>query len=68
MALRLLEDVGLDTFLQGEIDPRSFMDDVALIWAGLPLRSGLSAYHGYNGNRATISRETYETRFARIFQ
>ena len=68
MALRLLEDVGLDTFLQGEIDPHSFMDDVALIWAGLPLRSGLSAYHGYNGNRATISRETYETRFARIFQ
>ena len=68
MALRLLEDVGLDTFLQGEIDPHSFMDDVALVWAGLPLRSGLSAYHGYNGNRATISRETYETRFARIFQ
>lgn len=67
MALRLLDNAGLDAFLRGEHDPHSFMDAVAMIWAGLPLRSGLSAYHGYNGNRATISRETYETRFARIF-
>lgn len=67
MAVRLLDDAGLDAFLRQEMDHDSFMDAVAWIWAGLPLRSGLSAYHNYNGNRATISRDTYETRFARIF-
>jgi len=35
--------------------------------AGLPLGSGLSAYEGFAGNSATISRQHYETRFAEIF-
>ena len=67
MALRLMEDAGLEDFLQGRMDHATFMDALAWIWAGLPLQSGLSAYHGYNGNRATITRETYESRFRRIF-
>jgi hypothetical protein len=68
LAMRLLEDAGLNQFRKGLIDADSFMDEVAFVWAGLPLKSGFSAYHGFNGNRATVSRAEYEARFKEIFQ
>lgn len=67
LALRLMEDAGLSEFLSGNIAATEFMDELAFVWAGLPLDSGLSAYHGYNGNRATITRAAYAAGFAAIF-
>jgi hypothetical protein len=67
LALRLMEDAGLSEFLSGDLPAAEFMDELAYVWAGLPLESGLSAYHGYNGNRATITRTAYAEGFAAIF-
>lgn len=67
LALRLMKDAGLTDFLSGSLSAAEFMDELAFVWAGLPLESGLSAYHGYNGNRATITRAAYAEGFAAIF-
>lgn len=68
LAEMLLEEAGMSSFLRREMNSRHFMDNLALIWAGLPSSSGFSAYHGYAGNRATITRAEFESAFARIFQ
>ncbi|WP_158972296.1 lysozyme family protein [Chachezhania sediminis] len=67
MASVLLVDAGYSEFLNGALDPDAFMDRLARIWAGLPLRSGKSAYHGHAGNRATISRAFYSKQVKAIF-
>ena len=67
LAVRLINDAGLPEFLSGQMAPVDFLDSLAFVWAGLPLGSGLSAYEGFAGNSATISRQHYETRFAEIF-
>ena len=67
MADILLADAGYQAFRSGKITRAQFMDRLAHIWAGLPLASGLSAYHGHAGNRATISRAFYAHHMARIF-
>lgn len=67
LAVRLIEDAGLAEFLSGQMAPADFLDSLAFVWAGLPLGSGLSAYEGFAGNTATISRQSYEDRFAEIF-
>lgn len=67
LARRLMEDAGLSEFLSGALPASVFMDELAFVWAGLPLETGLSAYHGYNGNRATITRAAYVQGFAAIF-
>lgn len=67
LAKRLIEDAGLPAFLAGEMSPADFLDSLAFVWAGLPLGSGLSAYEGFAGNSATISRDHYEDRFVEIF-
>lgn len=67
MALQLIREAGLSEFLSGVMDSEDFMDELAFVWAGLPLKSGLSAYHGINGNHATITREFYERKFSTIF-
>lgn len=63
----LLEEAGLSEFLSGTITREAFMDRLALIWAGLPTRNGLSAYEGYAGNRATITRTEFAARLAEIY-
>lgn len=63
----LLEEAGLSQFLSGTLARHAFMDQLALIWAGLPTRNGLSAYDGYAGNRATITRTQFEESLAAIF-
>jgi len=67
LALRLMRDAGLDEFLAGRLGLEAFMDELAYVWAGLPLANGLSAYHGYAGNRATISRAAYAAGFDAAF-
>ena len=67
LANMLLADAGFDAVQSGRMSQTSFMYNLAGIWAGLPLPSGKSRYHGYAGNRATISWTTYQTEIARIF-
>ncbi|MCP1168056.1 hypothetical protein NHG85_05870, partial [Limimaricola sp. ASW11-118] len=64
----LLMDAGLLRFEAGKLDRHSFMDNLARIWAGLPTRSGRSHYHGVAGNRATISRASFERELRAIYR
>lgn len=63
----LIEEAGYTQFVGGTLAPGSFMDNLALIWAGLPLATGKSAYEGVGGNHATLARETYQRNIALIF-
>lgn len=63
----LLEEAGYDAFLKGQLSRHRFMNRLARIWAGLPTSSGRSYYHGYAGNRATISWASYDTAMREIF-
>ncbi|TRD15775.1 hypothetical protein [Palleronia caenipelagi] len=63
----LYVEAGYNSFIQGRLPLASFMDNLAKIWAGLPTRSGRSHYHGYAGNRATISRAFFDQQMRKIF-
>jgi muramidase (phage lysozyme) len=63
----LIYDAGFARFQTGALSRYDFMTNLARIWAGLPLSNGRSAYHGYAGNKATITRNAYETYMAQIF-
>lgn len=63
----LIAEAGYAEFKSGRLSRAKFMDKLARVWAGLPLRNGRSAYHGYAGNRATITRAQYERAMASIF-
>jgi len=67
LARRLLDEAGFQEFLSGQLSAGDFQDSLAFVWAGLPLRSGLSAYDGIAENKATITRKDYDDRFAQIF-
>ncbi|WP_052249108.1 hypothetical protein [Leisingera sp. ANG-Vp] len=67
MAALLISDAGYQRVAAGRITRAAFMDNLARIWAGLPLASGKSAYHGYAGNRATITRAFFGQQMERIF-
>lgn len=62
----LLAEAGLHHFRAGTLDRRSFMNNLAKIWAGLPNSSGKSHYHGYAGNKASISWDRFYTVMKRI--
>lgn len=66
LADMLLMDAGFQALRAGRMSPGKFMYNLAGIWAGLPLPSGRSRYHGYYGNRATISWNTYQAEMSRI--
>ncbi|RWR26377.1 hypothetical protein D2T29_20675 [Sinirhodobacter populi] len=63
----LILDAGYAEFAAGRITPGRFMDNLARIWAGFPLESGLSAYDGVAGNRATVTRAFFAGQMAEIF-
>ncbi|MGR3366785.1 MAG: hypothetical protein ACU0CC_10520 [Sagittula sp.] len=63
----LLEEAGLTAFREGVMTRTAFMNNIAKIWAGLPNSSGRSHYHGYAGNRATMTWAHFEGQMARIF-
>ena len=67
LAQVLLEDAGLSAFTAGRMSQTQFMNNLAKIWAGLPNSSGKSHYHGYAGNKATMSWTRFEREMARIF-
>jgi muramidase (phage lysozyme) len=68
LADMLLADAGYSAFQQGRLSRKRFMNNLARIWAGLPTSSGKSAYHGYAGNRATLTWSVYDREMAAIFR
>ncbi len=67
LAIVLLEDAGLASFQTGQLDRRTFMRNLARIWAGLPLPNGKSFYEGLAGNAATMSWARFEGGMAQIW-
>ncbi|WOI56122.1 hypothetical protein [Palleronia sp. LCG004] len=67
LANLLLEDAGLTAFRAGQITRHAFMNNLAKIWAGLPNSSGQSHYHGYAGNKATMSWANFDAEVAALF-
>lgn len=67
LAMVLLEDAGLSKFENGAISKTRFMNNLAKIWAGLPNSTGRSHYHGFAGNKATVSWPTFKAVMATIF-
>ncbi|EPX86877.1 hypothetical protein [Salipiger mucosus] len=63
----LLHEAGLGALQRGEITRTAFMNNLARIWAGLPNSSGRSHYHGYAGNRATMTWAAFQREMAPIF-
>ncbi|WP_417264205.1 hypothetical protein [Celeribacter sp.] len=63
----LLEEAGYSNFLSGRLSQRAFMTNLARIWAGLPMPSGRSYYHGVSGNRAVISWRAFDQSVTQIF-
>ena len=63
---RLLAEAGLAEAMTGRLPRRTFMHNLAKIWAGLPTATGRSHYHGYAGNAATMTWAEYEAEMARI--
>ena len=67
MAMILLEEAGIMPFMNGKLSRTGFMNNLAKIWAGLPNSSGRSHYHGFAGNKATMSWARFDAEMARIF-
>ena len=62
----LLADAGLERFLDGRLSQQKFINNLAGIWAGLPTTNGRSKYHGYAGNRATISLAYFQSEISKM--
>ncbi|MFK7836732.1 MAG: hypothetical protein AB8B60_10965 [Sulfitobacter sp.] len=62
----LLAEAGLKRFRAGKLSRTGFMNNLAKIWAGLPNSSGKSHYHGYAGNKASMSWARFERVMKRI--
>lgn len=63
----LLKDAGLQLLRAGKINRRTFMNNLAKIWAGLPNQTGKSHYHGYAGNKASVTWAYFEREMRKIF-
>jgi len=66
LADELLADAGLAEFTAGRIPRAAFMANLARIWAGLPVESGKSYYHGLAGNAAGMSWAAYDRPIAAL--
>ncbi len=62
----LLAEAGLNRFRAGKLSRVAFMNNLAKIWAGLPNSSGRSHYHGYAGNKASITWTRFDAVMRRI--
>jgi len=67
LADELLADAGVSRFLAGDLSRQGFMNNLAKIWAGLPNDTGKSHYHGYAGNKATMTWAYFYAAMERIF-
>lgn len=63
----LLVEAGLNEFATGRMTRKTFMENLAKIWAGLPTSTGRSFYDGYAGNKSSISWAQYDAEMQRIF-
>lgn len=54
LAIRLMRRRGLDRYLKGELDQKTFTNRLAMEWAGLPTTAGSSYYSGDGLNRANV--------------
>jgi muramidase (phage lysozyme) len=63
----LLAEAGYYEAKQGELSRRAFMNNLAKIWAGLPNDTGRSHYHGYAGNKASMSWARFDAEMAQVF-
>lgn len=63
----LLYEAGLQAFQSGTMPRRTFMHNLSKIWAGLPTSNGQSYYHGFAGNKASISWTHFDAEMKRIF-
>ncbi|SFK12659.1 hypothetical protein [Celeribacter neptunius] len=63
----LLADAGIFELRAGEMTRHQFMNNLAKIWAGLPTSTGKSHYHGYAGNKATMSWAEFDRALATVF-
>jgi len=63
----LLTEAGYHEAKQGEMTRRVFMNNLAKIWAGLPNDTGRSHYHGYAGNKASMSWARFDAQMAQVF-
>lgn len=62
----LLAEAGWHRFRAGTLGRVAFMNNLARIWAGLPNSSGKSHYHGYAGNKASVTWARFEAEMVRI--
>lgn len=62
----LLAEAGLHQFLAGQLERKSFMNNMAKIWAGLPNSKGRSHYDGYAGNKAAVTWARFDAVMAQI--
>lgn len=67
LADQLLAEAGLRRFLRGELSRHGFMNNLAKIWAGFPNSSGRSHYHGYAGNKASVTWAHFDAQIKAIF-
>lgn len=67
LANRLIAEAGIGQLHAGTLSRTDFMNNLAKIWAGLPTSSGKSHYHGFAGNRATLTWASFHTAMAAIF-
>ena len=63
----LLQEAGLEAVRQGSMGRREFMGNLARIWAGLPTANGRSYYHGFAGNKASMTWDHFDREMAQIF-
>ncbi len=63
----LLADAGYHDIQAGRLTRRAFMNNLAKIWAGLPNDTGRSHYHGYAGNKASMSWAQFDAQMAQVF-
>lgn len=62
----LLAEAGLFEFQAGQMPRHTFMNNLAKIWAGLPNSSGKSHYHGFAGNKASITWRAFDAQMKNI--
>jgi muramidase (phage lysozyme) len=62
----LLADAGLHEFQAGQMKRHDFMNNLAKIWAGLPTSDGKSHYHGFAGNKASMTWKAFDAQMQNI--
>ncbi|WP_245866454.1 hypothetical protein [Oceaniglobus roseus] len=67
LADELLAEAGFHAASAGDLARHDFMQNLAKIWAGLPLSSGKSYYDGYAGNAASMTWAQFDREMAKLF-